>query len=553
MTVRISSFLWHTLARGPLWGKPASIPREAKRWVTSRRTSFAVLLLLLFVPLLILPAHAVSKEIGHEFLPPYHWSYFALARFEALGFCILPSERRFTRDEVIQYVSEIKEGIAASKATLHGRDKFNLDRLEQEFFDSESQANPKARFDPPVLYASDGSLHFEFDIDLGAAARDTTQWDFFGVSNPTLRLHITDSWTYELRYRIVMGPERDGRERGAYPSTRERSWRGLTSLYERSYLAYYRGWGNLFLGRDYVDWGPAGDRNVILAKEAGSQDLLGGRIRFKNFRLDAIHVILSSTDERYLSGHRLQMMVGKLVLGLSETVIHRDRLLDPAYLLPFASFYANQYAERGDDNVLWAIDAKYRVTNGLVVDGSLLIDDFQYERGDSAADSYAFNVGVRGALARPLPADLDVRYRHVTMYTYTHRDSLNYHVGGSGNPNVGEPILGVTEGPDADLLTASVDVFPLPRLTTSLLFASLRRGEGNGFRAFEPGDDPSPRFPSGVVERTTSLKLRVVWAFDGNSHASAEIARALIENENHVPGADVWRTSLRFIVRWNFK
>ena len=348
-----------------------------------------------------------------------------------------------------------------------------------------------------------------------------------------------------------MGQETHSTPRAAATSPRERSWRGLTTLYERSYLTFRWQRGTIFYGRDYVDWGPAENRNVILSQEAGSLDKLGGRLQFKNFRLSVVHAILSSPGDRYLSAHRLEMVFGKVTLGLSETVIHRDRFLDPAYVLPFSGFYANQFSERGDDNVLLAIDMKYPVIDGLIVDGSLLLDDFQYERGDSTPDNIAFNVGLRGAIARPVPVNFGLRYRYVTIYTYTHRDSLNAHVAGAGDPNVGDSILGVVEGPDTDLLTANVDYFPLPRLTATVLFSSFRRGEGNDFRAFRPGDEHDPRFPSGVVERTTSLGLRLAWEFDGNSLATAEVVRARVKNENHVPGADDWRTAVRILLRWN--
>jgi len=97
-----------------------------------------------------------------------------------------------------------------------------------------------------------------------------------------------------------------------------------------------------------------------------------------------------------------------------------------------------------------------------------------------------------------------------------------------------------------------VDFFPLARLTATALFASLRRGEGDDFRAFRPGDDHAPSFPSGVVERTTSLGLRLAWELDGNSLASAEVARARVKNNDHVRGADSWETSARFLLGWDF-
>jgi len=526
----------------------------ATRFMGGRRLRGLAWLLVLCPLLFIVPTKVISEEIGHEFLPPEHWSYTAFTRFEVLGFCKLPSERPYSRDDAIRYVKEIGQSVAARNTTLSPRDRFNLDRLNREFQDAESRANPKARFDPPVLYTSDGPLHLEADIDLGLVGVDplnSQQWDFFGTFNPTIRLHFPGSLTYDVRYRLVMGPERDGRERNAKTSPRERSWRGLTTLYERSYLTYRREHGTIFFGRDYVDWGPAEDRNVIISQEAGSLDKLGGRLQFKNFRLSVVHAILSSPDERYLSAHRLEMVFGKVTLGLSETVIHRDRFLDPAYVLPFSSFYANQFSERGDDNVLWAIDMKYPVIDGLMVDGSLLLDDFQYERGDSTPDNIAFNLGIRAAMAQPVPVNFGLRYRRVTIYTYTHRDSLNAHVSGTGDPNMGDSILGVVEGPDTDLLTADVDYFPLPRLTATVFFSLLRRGEGNDFRTFQPGDEHDPSFPSGVVERTTSLGLRLAWVFDGNSLATAEIVRTQVRNENHVLGADDWRTAARVLLRWN--
>ncbi|MDH3197487.1 MAG: hypothetical protein OEO21_04525 [Candidatus Krumholzibacteria bacterium] len=522
--------------------------------VTRRDLCRVAWLLVLFSPSLRLPAQVLAEDIGHEFIPPEHWSYPALARFEALGLCRLPSERPYSRDDVILYTEEIVSRVAERGATLSPRDEFNLERLQKEFAGAESRANPKTRFDRPLLFASDGPMHLEGDLDLALVPDKPPhreEWDFFGVAHPVLRLHLGRSFTYDFRYRLVMGPERDGRERNERPSPRERSFRGLTSIYERSYLVYHWKQGTVFFGRDYADWGPAENRNVILSQEAGSLDKLGGRLQFKSLRLSVIHSILSSPDDRYLSGHRLEGAFGRVTVGLSETVIHRDRFLDPVYMLPFSSFYANQFNERSDDNVMWGVDVKVRVLDGATVDGSLLIDDFQYERGDSTPDMLAFNVGVRTDVARPLPLTLRARYRYVDIYTYTHRDSTKAHVTGSGDPNNGDPLLGVAEGPDTDLLTASADCFPLPRLTATALFSFLRRGEGNDFRAFHPGDDHAPPFPSGVVERTTSFGLALAWEFDGNSLARAEFVRSRVENEGHVPGADEWRNAVRVVLRWN--
>jgi hypothetical protein len=513
---------------------------------TARRLVLACIIV--FIPLRALAG------VGHEFIPPGHWSYPVFARFESLGLCRLRSERPYNRDDAIGYTDEISRRVGETGATLSPRDRFNLDRLRREFADEAARTDPKTRFDPPLLFVTDGSLRFEGDLDLALVPEkpaEHAQWDFYGVTNPVLRLHLGSSFTYDVRYRIVMGPERDGRESGAKPAPRERSWRGLTSLYERSYLTYYWKQGTLYFGRDYADWGPAEDRNVILSNDAQSLDKLGGRIQFRNFQLSMIHATLSAEEERYLSGHRLEGAFGRVTAGVSEMVVHQGNFFEPVYLLPLSSIYANQFNERGDDNVMWSLDVKYRVLDGATLDGSLMVDDFQYERGDSTPDLLAVNVGLRADFARPLPLTVRLRYRYIDIYTYTHRDSLNAYVTGTGDPNAGYPLLGAAEGPDTDFFTASADCFPLPRLTTTALFSLLRRGEGDDFRAFHPGDPWAPEFPSGVVEETTSFGLAAAWEFDGNSLAAAEVVRSRVENEGHVSGADEWRTAARITLRWN--
>ena len=73
-----------------------------------------------------------ALDLGHEFLPPEHWSYDALERFESLGLVTLPSSRLYTRDEVAGYGLSIRANVDAGRP-LSPRDRFNLERLEEEF------------------------------------------------------------------------------------------------------------------------------------------------------------------------------------------------------------------------------------------------------------------------------------------------------------------------------------------------------------------------------------------------------------------------------------
>jgi hypothetical protein len=499
-----------------------------------------------------LPAYAYG--LGHEFLPPDHWAYRALERFETLGLIELPSERPYTRGDVARYVEAANGKVAEGERTVSRRDRFEIDRLEREFIDATSREDPKHRYDPPIVSMRDGPLHAEGDLWLGFAPRKElreNQWDFFGLAAPEVRLHAKDWLTYEVRYQLAYGPERGNRVRDAKPSPREKSFKGLTSIYERSYVVSQWKKVTLFWGRDYADWGPSEGGNLLVSETAQSLDKFGAQLRFKNLRLSFLNATLSSESDRHLSAHRLEMAFGRLLVGIAETVVYVDRGIDPLYVLPLSSFYANQFNERSDDNVLWALDAKYRLMDGVVLYGAFLIDDFQFERDGNNPDKIGFDLGLRVALAAPVPAALRLQYRYVDIFTYTHEDTATAHVAGGGDPVSGDRYLGAPQGPDSDLLTLRSEFYPWPQVVAALKISLERRGEGGDFRThFQPAD-PHPPFPLGVVEKTLAFGGSVEWEVGGNSSIGIEASHARIQNRDHLPGEEEWRTSARILVAWD--
>ncbi|MBI4720287.1 MAG: hypothetical protein HY770_03500 [Chitinivibrionia bacterium] len=527
---------------------------ECRRWFLQGSVrSMRLFAVVLIAAGLFGGAHAA--EPGREFLPPEHWAYEALGRFEALGLCGLPSEKPYSRPQVIDMVRSIDEAIAAAGRALSTRDAFELERLHSEFSGIASRFDPGARYDPPVVALSDTSLRLEGDVDLALApARQPFQdeTDVFLKSRPGLKLHVGSRLTYEMRYDLTFGPERGDRARNEKPSRREKSFKGLTSLYERSYAVYQTRRITLVFGREYIDWGPSDWGNLLVSRTAGSLDQLQVRIRFRNVNLSAVHAPLSTAGSRRLAAHRLEVRLKRLLVGISESVIYSGRGFDPVYAFPIASYYANQFNERGDDNILWSVDLKCRLRNALVLYGSLLIDDFQFERDDGTPDKLGFDIGGTLALSRPVPLTLKVRYRYVDIYTYTHRDSANAHVAGFGLPGAGDPLLGGYPGPDTDSWRAEIRAFPRPDLPVTLGLSGLRRGEGNDFRAFNPGDDPNPSFPSGVVERTFGIDLALAWELRGGSAAGLFWQWLNVDNRDAVAGNDADDTSIALSVMWDF-
>jgi hypothetical protein len=498
-------------------------------------------------------AHAAG--LGREFIPPDHWAYGALGRFEALGFCDLPSEKPFTRTQIIDMVRVIEERSAAAGGKLSGRDAFQLQRLRREFSDEASRSDPRSRYDPPVLFLSDAPLHFEGDLDMALIPTRQAfdhETDVFLRGRPGVKLHVGSNLTYDVRYILTMGPERGDRVRYGKPSRREKSFKGLTSLFERSSVLYQTEKITLVFGREYIDWGPSDWGNLLVSDTAGSLDQFRLRIQFRNVSLSAIQVPLSIERERHLAAHRIEVRWNRLLFGVSESVVYSGRGFDPVYALPIASYYANQFNEKKDDNILWSVDVKYRPHDALVLYGDLLIDDFQFERGDSTPDKIGFDIGGTLAVSRPVPVTLKARYRYVGIYTYTHRDSVNAYVAGEGLPGAGDPYLGGSPGPDTDSWRAELRSFPRPDLPLTVGVSGLRRGQGNDFRSFHEGDDPDPPFPSGVVERTFAVDLALAWELRGGSVMELFWRWLKIHNKDMIPGNDTDGTSFALTMMWDF-
>jgi hypothetical protein len=222
------------------------------------------------------------------------------------------------------------------------------------------------------------------------------------------------------------------------------------------------------------------------------------------------------------------------------------------YMLPLAWFYANQYNERtNDDNILWAVDAKTHVIDGVTVYGSFLVDDFQFEREEGFPDKLAFDVGFRWVPARPLGLAISGEYRWVDIYTYSHVDSLSTYVSGAGELEEGDVLLGGAPSPDTDTWRLDVDVYPRAHLVLTTGVFGRRAGEGRDLRAFQPGDDKNPPFPSGIVDELLGFNLGVKYEVAGDSWVALTYAHASETNRGNVAGDDPVTDAFRVEIRWD--
>lgn len=471
------------------------------------RISIPAAIIVAAVLLLLVPS---SVRCSDETIPPRSWIYPALRSFETLRLVDLDPVSPYSRSEVEFYVDRILQSMKGGDVDLTPRQEFLLGRLRAEFQGMEN--SPEKREDSPIWTMREGKRFFSLDLAAGGALVKRVEYEdgeANGLLIPTFLLGMGGAVTFETDYIIRIGPERDGEEE----YTRVKDWRGLTSEYERGYVAFAGNRWRLQLGRDYIQWGPTGPGGLLMSSTARSHDHIAFDLSMGRFTLRMFQAVLDSYVPRRLAGHRLEIRLpARIYAGISETVLYTNRDFDWAYLVPFGAFYANQYNEKEDDNILWSVDLRVPVTRGLILSGEFLMDDVQYESDPPAPNKLGWTIRA-DALVMPWGHDLEMRasYTRIDIYTYSHKDSLlTAYVTGNGEKAV-NTIIGDQLGPDADRWQLRISTPLHPRALLSLEGTWIRRGEGNDMRQWEWGGDPDPPFPSGNVtdERVYAAGLRI--------------------------------------------
>ena len=483
---------------------------------------YAVRTVLLLLALSLLAATGLHGAASDETVSPDSWVYPALRTLELAGLVVLDPSMPYPRSEIERYVRAVLDAARESPGAITPRNRFLIGRLEREFL----AAGPGEREDRPILLLEEEGRFAAVDAPIGALfvkPFDEVDGELWGTARPQFLLGLGGRVTAEAVYRLRMGPEEGSNIYHDKPSPRERSFRGLTSEYEKG-MIYLSGEGwRLGVGRDYIHWGRGREEGLLLSQTAGSLDHFTARLRMGRFDLHAIHVVLDPEFPRRLAGHRITVRLpGDIYLGIGETVLYTGRDLDFSYLLPFGSYYANQYNEEDDDNILWGIDWKVPVTRGLLLYGELLIDDFQYERDPPAPDRLGFNISAEALLTfGEREFELLLGYTYIDIYTYAHKDTLlTRYVTGGGDGSV-DDIIGSALGPDADRWNASISTPLHHRLLVTLGGSRTRRGEGNDLREWVRGTDPRLPFPSGEVTLETMLFVEADLDLDHGSRMHA--------------------------------
>jgi hypothetical protein len=326
----------------------------------------------------------------------------------------------------------------------------------------------------------------------------------------------------ELLGEAVLGPFALVSRPAAEPRiTDDPEWPGRRDLelawrMAEAYLSAQFKYGSVFYGQMDRNWGPVGIEGIGLSDYGYSDTELGFEIGVDAVRLAGLARSLEDARDstgarihRYFFAHRLGVRVtDRLRLGLWETTViaGADREFDGRYRNPLSLLLmANQYGLGADGNVLFGVDAHYRIGKGTVVQAQAGIDDLQYEN-PGGEDRYPNRWALTLAAQGPLGSRLGWRA------LYTQASSLAF--------RTLDPFENLTDGgvglgrnfADMDRVTLTVSV---PAGTRWLLTPELtlqRQGEGDINDPFpaSPGEAGGiPQLFIGTVERTWRAAVAV--------------------------------------------
>lgn len=314
------------------------------------------------------------------------------------------------------------------------------------------------------------------------------------------------------------------------------------NIEERRFFDRYIGylqlrWGpaRLRFGREPLSFGYSPIDNLLLSLQAPALDALLVDIPHGPFRFTYLHAAADGTDtanvpvaSKYIALHRIGWEpVTGFTVALYDMIVYSGRGLDFGYLNPLAFFVSTglQTAERSNrDNSLLALEVALRPRRGILLYGTLLVDDLNYATlfdttvaGNT--NKFAFQLGVTGVVPTEAGIQLAAEYVRLGPFVFSHRTIVNSwtHL----NTPLGYPIQ-----PNSDRWAFQLRSWLAPRIAFALTADYTRHGENllgpdggllenvGGDILRGDGDMRSPhRFLQGrrSFQRRISLQLEAEW------------------------------------------
>jgi hypothetical protein len=326
---------------------------------------------------------------------------------------------------------------------------------------------------------------------------------------------------------------------------------------EDAYGSFATGPFDVTLGRIGYAWGPGQSGSLLWSQNADPVTSLQlGATLFRHFRATAFVGDIDASQGARVAGHRIEWFPSpRLTVGIAEAARFTSSHWEPLYLVPVLPYtwvqrmLNHDQIDRPDavpaevrNNVMGALDASWRATNGVVLYGEFLLDDQGLKVGGSPS-RIGYQAGALGTLENGL-GEWTGRLEYARVYRYVY--SVFY---GEDFIHHGKPI-GYPAGPDSRSVFADARWSPNADWEFGLGGRQLEHGEGTLGEFFDPDSGAAEGSAlSGVVERTRGVTAEARWWPRDGIDLSAAADRDWIANAGHIDGREETRWALRFAVR----
>ncbi len=165
------------------------------------------------------------------------------------------------------------------------------------------------------------------------------------------------------------------------------------------------------------------------------------RLSYNEFEVDGRIV-----DSKYLALHRLGISLCKnnIEIGLSEMIVYSNRPPEIAYMTPLIFYKSVEHSLQDRDNALLAFDGSARITNGLKLYGTLVVDELDFSKIGTNWWGNLFSYQIGGFVTEPFGIenlDVNAEYLKIAPYTYSHKfiennyTNFNSFIGPNMHPN----------------------------------------------------------------------------------------------------------------------
>ncbi|MFQ5771972.1 MAG: capsule assembly Wzi family protein [bacterium] len=479
-----------------------------------------------------------------ETLPTYHWGYDYIDQLWLRGYFreLFILNRPYSRGEIAKAIMAINEEEDQRKGIVSKQDAWLLFKLQQEF-ESEIEKLQRDSFKARTLVGS----YFIEDVS-------SDQNDFTDHTRVRTRFSISPTSNLSIFNAISFDNRLDDDPR--YIGERQN---GLAGFTEQAYVRLNWRKINFVLGRDFIRWGSGQSATLLISDQVRPMDVFlvsFGRNKFKftffMAMLDATSVpdttggfLRTAQANRYLAAHRLEVKIGSwLNLGLTEAILYGgiNRTVEFSYLNPLLFFHGNLLNGPGDGNTFGTIDWYLLPHRNIGFYGTFMIDDIQLEKssvGDLEPNELGWLLGAR--VADPLSlkgSNFLIEYTRVTNRTYNtlRPDEKFLH----RNFPIGHYL-----GNDFDRWHIQWRQWFRSDVEITASFEQVRKGQGD---VYAPFDTPWEQFtleqgyhepfPTGIVEKTQSANLKILYHPIKQLRISLDTKFRHINNLSHISGVD---------------